>query len=83
MQTAPVTALTFASPWSITPSAMVAIVEIVKSPASTSTTASKTVPPKTRSARAAAVASAARAMLILESALARPEVQRAVTRVRH
>ena len=48
-----------------------------------STTALKKVPPKTSSARAEAVASATRAMLILESALATPDVQSAVTRVRH
>ena len=82
MQTAPVTALTFASPWSITPSATVRIVASVSRPARMSTTALKKVPPKTSSAKAEAVASATRPMLTLESALARPDVQSAVTSVR-
>ena len=81
MQTAPVTALTFASPWSTTPSATVRIVATVRAPERIPTMPVNVFPPKIRSATADAAASATRPRLIVESALATPDVKRAITRV--
>ena len=81
MQTAPVTARTFASPWSITPSATVPIVATVRSPERIPTKPSSPFPPKTSSASAEMLASATRLRLRVESVRATPDVQSAVTSV--
>src|SRR3954465_12018458 len=72
MQTAPVTARTFASPWSITPSATVPIVATVRSPERIPTKPSSPFPPKTSSASAEMLASATRLRLRVESVRATP-----------